>query len=342
MTGAGAPGGPGILQCLQGDNRIRLIVGDANPRASGRFLADNFQLLPKADSKDFIQQIVAICHKEKIDLIFPLVTRELFLFAQHKDLLATEGIKVIVSDSESLFTANDKSALYTHLSHKGILLPAFSVVKTIEELESAFRSLGYPQEPLCIKPSISNGSRGVRIIDETLNEYDLLFNHKPNSLYMTYDKLLSILASKPFPELLVSEVLPGDEYTIDTLVKNGETKVVLPRIRSKMNGGISVEGQFLYHEEIINYCRQINNTMKLNGPIGLQVKQARDGAFKLLEINPRIQGTSVAAMGLGINLPLLAVLQETMELEYPNQATIPWGTCFARYYSEVYYESGAV
>jgi carbamoyl-phosphate synthase large subunit len=75
--------------------------------------------------------------------------------------------------------------------------------------------------------------------------------------------------------------------------------------------------------------------MKLHGPIGYQFKKSETGEFRILEMNPRIQGTSVALMGAGVNLPLLAVEQELgIEREIP---VVKWGTKFVRYYNELYY-----
>lgn len=336
MTGAGAPGGPGIIKGLKKDKNIDLLVCDANPDASGRFLNEKFEQIPMANNDDFINHILMLCDKYKIDVVFPLVTRELFKLADHKDLFKAKGIKVIVSNYRDLKIANDKSALCTHLKNNGVLTPDFKVVNTIQELKDAFLLLGYPEKPLCIKPSVSNGSRGVRIIDDNINEYNLLFNYKPNSLYMTYEKLLETLKGKDFPELLVSEFLPGEEYTIDTIVQKGKIKAVLPRKRAKMNGGISVAGIFENNNEIINYCKEIINTLNLEGPIGIQVKKSTEGTYKVLEINPRIQGTSIAAIGAGVNLPLLAlysVLDEDIE-----EPVVQWNTKFTRYYEEVFYK----
>lgn len=335
MTGAGAPGGPGIIKGLQQDSNIDLIVGDVNPVASGKFLNDKFELLLNADDPEFISDLLRICIKNQIDIIFPLVTKELFKLSKGKKIFSEHGIKIVVSDYESLKIANDKSALYNHLKPKNILTPNFRVAKTFTEVIEAFEQLGFPKNPICIKPSISNGSRGVRIIDNSIDEFDLLFKHKPNSLYMTFDKLKEILADKEFPELLISEVLPGEEFTIDTIVSKGKAEIVLPRKRTKMNGGISVAGSFEENDEIINYCKEIIASLDLDGPIGLQVKKSSTGDFKILEINPRIQGTSIAALGLGVNLPLLAIynaLGETIKMPI-----VKWETNFVRYYNEVFY-----
>ena len=46
MTGAGAPGGPGILKCLKllGDG-YEIYTADANEFSSGKFLSNNFFLI---------------------------------------------------------------------------------------------------------------------------------------------------------------------------------------------------------------------------------------------------------------------------------------------------------
>ncbi len=361
MTGAGAPGGIGTLKCLKRDKNIRLFVGDANPTANGRFLnKSRFLTLKKATDPDFIPNILEMCIHHKIQVILPLVTLELFKFAENKALFEENGIKIIVSDKKYLDIANNKSRLYEHLTEHHILTPQYKVVQSgdLDGFLKTFADLGFPENPLCVKPSVSNGSRGVRIVDDSVDKFDLLFNHKPNSLYISFAEIVEILRGKAnapqppkgelltgelplwgsggcFPELLVSEVLPYEEYTVDTIVNHGKPIVILPRLRKKTNNGISVEGQFLENQEVIDYCFNIITSLNLHGPIGIQVKKAEDGRFKILEINPRIQGTSVAAMGLGINLPLIAVKQEMNKpFEIPP---IRWGTSFSRYYQEVFY-----
>jgi carbamoyl-phosphate synthase large subunit len=338
MTGGGAPGGAGIIRCLQAEKRFELHVGDANPTATGRFLNDRFVQLPKASEAHFIDFVLDYCLKNEINCIFPLVTMELFRFSEAINMFENKGIKVIVSEKKSLDIANNKSRLYEHLSAQKIRTPQYKVVSAanFDEFLTAFEDLGFPEKPIAVKPSVSNGSRGVRLVDNSVDKFDLLFHQKPSSLYCTFDELADILKGRPFPELLISEVLTGEEFTVDTIVNtDGKADIILPRLRKKMLGGISTEGQFIENQEIIDYCRQIIDSLKLFGPIGIQVKRAADGQFKILEINPRIQGTSVAAMGLGINLPVWAVRQSLGEkVEIP---TINWGKNFARYWNEVYF-----
>lgn len=69
----------------------------------------------------------------------------------------------------------------------------------------------------------------------------------------------------------------------------------------------------------------------------MQVKRGEDGVFKVLEINPRVQGTTVALLGAGVNLPLLAVQMEIGETIKPNEIDIKWGTEFTRHWTEVFH-----
>jgi carbamoyl-phosphate synthase large subunit len=337
MTGAGAPGGAGIIKALMQETSFHLITADADERASGRYLSKVFYKIPPASSPDFINRILTICQIEKIDVILPLVTKELFLFSKHKALWNKNGIKVIVSDILDLEIANNKSALYKHLQQHQIAIPRFKAIFTVAEFRSACSELGYPDKPVFIKPALSNGSRGARILDHNINDFDLFFQEKPTHLYTNLDQIEKMMGSRPIPEMLVTEYLPGEEYTVDTIVEEGIPRIILPRLRTKMMGGITVQGQFLQNEAIIEYSRSILMSMKLHGPIGLQVKKSAEGEFKILEINPRIQGTSVSALGVGVNLPVLAIRQEFEKINF-DEIKIKWGTKFSRYFSEVFYE----
>jgi len=57
----------------------------------------------------------------------------------------------------------------------------------------------------------------------------------------------------------------------------------------------------------------------------------------VLEINPRVQGTISAALGAGVNLPLLAVKQELGLPIMPYELFVKWGVRFSRYWEEVFY-----
>lgn len=337
MTGGGAPGAAGILKCLQVNKSFHITVADANPEAVGRYLATDFEIIPFATDPAFTDAMLSLCRKKNIHAVLPLVTKELIPISQKVKEFELAGAKVLISSTASLEIANNKSRLYEFLQWRGIAVPEFRVVETVEQFKTALEELGYPQKKVCFKPSVSNGSRGFRIVSEQMNELDLLFNHKPTSTYLSLEDAVRILSSGIFPELLTSEYLPGDEYSVDCLAVYGESVLIIPRLRKRMINGISVEGEFVKEESIIVYCRQIIKELQLHGNIGIQVKQSATGQFLILEINPRVQGTIAAVLGAGINLPELAVKQELGLPISPSELEVKWGTKFSRYWNEVFY-----
>lgn len=337
MTGGGAPGAAGILKCLQQEPSFNIIVADANCNAVGKYLNKSFETIPYATSADFVETVLSVCKRKNINALLPLVTKELIPLAQQIKRFEEAGIKLLISPASSLEIANNKSRLYEFLQWRGMAVPDFRVVETIEQFKKAVEELGFPAKQICFKPSVSNGSRGFRIVTEQINELDLLFNYKPDSTFISLDDAVRILSSGVFPELLISEYLPGEEYSVDCLARHGQSILIVPRLRKRMINGISVEGEFVKEESIINYCTQIIKELQLHGNIGIQVKKTEVGQFLILEINPRVQGTIAAAFGAGINLPLLAVKQELGLPVSSEELTVKWGTRFSRYWKEVFY-----
>ncbi len=337
MTGGGAPGAAGILKCLQQERSFHITVADADPNAVGRYLNEDFATIPFANDPSFTDAVLSLCRKKNIHALLPLVTKELIPLSQHIKEFELAGTKLLVSSTASLEIANNKSSLYEFLEWRGIAVPAFRVIETVDQFKLAVEELGYPSKPVCFKPSVSNGSRGFRIISDQVNELDLLFNHKPASTYTSLKEATRILSGGFFPELLVSEYLPGEEYSVDCLANQGEPVVIVPRLRKRIINGISVEGEFVNEKNIINYCGVIIKELQLHGNIGIQLKRSGSGQFLILEINPRVQGAISASLGAGINLPVLAIKQELGLSILPAELIVKWGTKFSRYWEEVFY-----
>jgi carbamoyl-phosphate synthase large subunit len=337
MTGAGAPGAAGILKCLALDSALHVIAADANPNAIGRYIAKDFVTIPVASDENFIASILSVCKQKNIHVLMPLVTKELLSLASNVEAFTRIGVKVMVSSAASIEIANNKSRLYEFLQWRGIAVPDFRVVEHVAQFETAAKELGFPEKQICFKPSVSNGSRGFRIVSSQIDEQDLLFNHKPGSAFVSLYDAIRILSARNFPELLLSEYLPGDEYSVDCLARRGKSILIVPRLRKKILNGISAEGEFINNPEIIDYCKKIIHDLDLHGNIGIQVKASLQGRFLIIEINPRVQGTICAALGAGINLPLLAIKQE-MNQHFTNEdLEVKWGIKFARHSTEIFF-----
>jgi|TARA_B110000902_G_scaffold92303_1_gene109551 carbamoyl-phosphate synthase large subunit len=336
VTGGGAPGAPGILKSIAKEApELTIYACDAQSETAGKLLADGYFTVPLGTAPNFVEVLLAKCIKHNIQAVLPITTRELEPLSKARSQFEQAGIHLIVSESKDLDIANDKGKLYTHLSQHSIPVPAFGIANTYAEYKEIKQGLKKDHKRFIVKPCKANGSRGFRIVDSSVNKHDLLFNHKPSSTYISEEELDDILCES-FPPLLVSEHLPGDEYTVDCLVQNGIPQLIIPRRRDKMNAGISVAGEIVNNPEVIAYCAAILATLKLHGPIGIQVKYSKDNIPLLVEINPRIQGTTVALMGAGINIPLLSITNG-LRSKSLNETPIKWGTRFIRHYEELYF-----
>lgn len=330
ITGAGAPGAPSIIKMLKnsGERKIRIIGTDQNRQDSiGLLMLEKVYQIPNDDA--FIDTLLNVCKVEKVDVILPLVTSELGKLSKAKESFKKEGFSIAIDQHHS-FSLNSKTWVMDKFKEYGLPTPEYYTVNSLPDFIDKTISLGYPKNEVCFKPPRSNGSRGFRILSNSDNRMDNLINNKPESLYMTMQEFIEIANEATyFPELLVMEYLPGQEYSVDCL-----ENVVIPRTRDKLKMGISFIGTVTNNRKIIEYCNKVMKTLELQGIIGFQFKDDRFGNPKIIECNPRVQGSSVLCYGAGYNIVYNAIKQALGEpLQEPN---IKWGTRMIRYWDEVF------
>jgi carbamoyl-phosphate synthase large subunit len=341
ITGAGSPGAPGVIKSLRSVNgqKLKIIGMDIVSDVASKAMLDKFFVGPKAIDSNFIEECLKLCTAEKVDVILPMVSLELPLFSKHRQQFKRIGTDVSVSDLQPLLLAMNKSTLIQMLKQSGISIPRSITVHNVDELRQAIYRLGYPDQTVCMKPTVSDGSRGFRILDSKKNRLDLLFYEKPNSVYISETELFDILKStSDIPETIVMEYLPYEEYSVDLLAKHGEVTIAIPRLREKIVDGISVKSVIVKEDDVIEYASCIVNKLGLHGNIGVQVRRDNLHQPKIIEINPRIQGTIVHCTAAGVNLPYLAIkLAKGIPISR-DELTIQWGTRMTRYWDEVYFD----
>lgn len=125
---------------------------------------------------------------------------------------------------------------------------------------------------------------------------------------------------KKDPTLLILDYLPGKEYTIDCFTdRHGVLRFVGPhRERARILNGISVNSFPVKDPVFSNMAEVINKNLKLRGVWFFQVKEAKDGELGLMEIAPRVGGTMGLTRNMGVNLPLLTIL-DAMDTEINEQ-----------------------
>lgn len=339
LTGAGAPGAPGIINCYKhnGERNIRIVGVDANPNAAGKGLVDAFYPVPPANDPAFISSVLEICAMEKVDIVIPIVTRELEHFSRNKKTFEAEGIKVSVMDFDTLRIVNDKGNLLDAMKAEGIPTAEYLIAETSEQLFSCINKLGYPENPVCVKATIGNGSRGVRIIEVEGDGYDRFFNEKPNSSFISYSTVYSALNGRDIPRMMVMEYLPGDEYSVDVLSDKGRIITMVCRKGTKVVSSIQVESVIVENHEIAELCSEVVNKIHISGVFGFDVKCDKNGKPRVIEINPRLTAGIVACAAAGCNIPYLELLRQLGE-PIPEPKT-HYGVVMTRHWEEIFYDA---
>lgn len=340
-TGAGAPGAYGIMKswrlgARQDGRKLRIVTADMNPEAYGFHFADKGYTVPHGNSADFVPKLLEICRKEKPSVLFSWVDPELLPISKAKKEFESLGIRVALASPQAIETGQNKRRCYEFFRKEGIT-PDFRFARTSVEFEKAVKELGFPKKPVCFKPSVSYGMRGFRILKLSASRGEILFREKPDSAFADFVDMMSVFREyeKKFklPELLVMEYLGGKEYTVDLLLEKSKPVITIPRVRVATKGGISITAVLEKNAEVIQKAELVAKKLGLDYNANIQFKYGKDEP-KLIEVQPRLAGTTVACVGAGANLPYLGLKIALGEkIQIPQ---VKWGTVMKRYWEEVY------
>jgi len=325
VTGGGAPGIAGTIYSLRYNPdgiQTRIVACDARDEVVGKYLADAFYVVPPAHHPEFLKEVLRIARKEGVDVILPQVTRELAIFARGRHYFEDQGIAVAVASNETIAYANDKWHLSEVAKQINVPVPESILVNSHHEIENAARLLGYPQNKVVVKPRFSHGQRGFRILTEERWNADRFFNEKPDATEISLQNLLAILQHGSWSGLIVQEHLPGEEYTVDVFYGH-RTALAIPRMREELRSGITFKARVVLREDLINYSLALAQALDLKYAFGFQFKLDANGTPKLLECNPRVQGTMVAATLAGVNVIWYAVREALGEAVQPEELGKP-------------------
>lgn len=338
MSASCSPSMPGMIKCFKNvkERNIRVVGVDMSDDPSAKFMVDAFYQVPAASAPNYADIMLDICKKEKVDVYFPNVSAEVSAVVARKDEFEALGVKLSVSNMESVAISNNKLKTYEALEKAGIPVPRYYGVHTVEDFVEGMKYMGYPEKPVCIKIVDGSGSRGVRIIDSTKSRYDIFVKEKPNSFYISYDDMLSMLQSAPAPlhEMMLVECMHGPEFTVDLLAEKGKALYIVGRNNVDSLMSIAQASVLQYDELAYKVSEQVIDLLKMDGNVGFDFMRNDKEEAVLMDINPRITATiSLMAAG-GVNLPYLRVKQLLGE-ELP-ECEPQFGTRIRRRYGEIF------
>jgi carbamoyl-phosphate synthase large subunit len=100
-----------------------------------------------------------------------------------------------------------------------------------------------------------------------------------------------------------------------------------------MKSGITFHGTAEKNDAIIEYSKKLSEKLQLEYAFGFQFKNDDNNIPKLLECNPRIQGTMVLSTFAGANI-IYGAVQRALN-EPVSSSDIKWGTRIMRYWGGI-------
>ena len=236
--------------------------------------------LPWLGEENFLTELISVVEKQNLELLIPGMDQVGKYLSEVQNSLPC---KVLGQSRETWKVISSKRRTYSHLSGK-VLVPK------VFERDSVLNF------PLFAKPDVGYGSRGTQTIESggQLEEF-----------------LLGVGSNKDY---VISENLPGDEFTIDCFSSaEGQLLYTNVRTRSKILNGIAANTESLQFPELLEIAKTISQELALRGPWFFQVKLNNSDEPVLMEIGGRIAGSSAQTRHRGVNLPLLGCFQELHE-----------------------------
>jgi carbamoyl-phosphate synthase large subunit len=105
-----------------------------------------------------------------------------------------------------------------------------------------------------------------------------------------------------------------------------------------MTGGITTGAVLAKDDQfdfITRFSEKIIKGHNLSYNIGIQLREDRNGQLKLLEMNPRLQGTTIISVEGGVNIPEIMVDMALGLFDSNFKPDIKWGLKLQRVWREV-------
>ena len=247
------------------------VFGAASVARHGKYIYRNYDCtLPYVSDESFITRFNDYLDSHKIDVVIPQHDTIALFLAENADKIHAKIVQGNVETNRIC-----RSKIKTH-----------ELFADCNFVPVRYRNLDDVVYPAFAKPDVGEGGHGAFIAKQKESFFDI-----------------------PFDEYLVTEFLPGKEYTVDCLTdKDGNLRYISPRVRKRTMAGISVAGTTeTLSDEIKQIAQAINSRLTFEGLWYFQLRADANGKLKLMEISVRCAGAMCLTRAKGINLPLLSI-----------------------------------
>lgn len=250
---------------LEGDGNV--ICTDMSNLAPSIYEADKFYTVPRMTAPGYLDVILDICKKEKIDGVLSLIDPELSLLAENREKFAAVGTTVIGSSYELCERSLDKFEMYNWLIEHG-----YNCAKSYMDKNEFFTDVeaGKAKYPVFVKPARGSASIAIsKVYDKETVE--LLFAHSEG--------------------LMIQEFLDGQEIGADVYIDmvSGEVVSIFTKKKILMRAGETDKAESFKDEKLMELIKKFVKESGYNGQIDIDIFDV-NGEYYISEVNPRFGG----------------------------------------------------
>lgn len=258
----------------------RIIATDCSNLAPAVYDADAFYLVPRITAPGYLDMILELCQKEKIDGVFSLIDPELSLLAKEKERFLAIGTTPIISPYELVETCFDKYRMYRMLCEMGI--PTGKCYMDKEEFYQAKKE-GKIAYPVFVKPVRGSASLNINQVNSD-QEMEVLFAQ--------------------YKDLMIQEFMYGQEYGVDAYIDllSGKCTSIFLKKKIRMRAGETDKSVSVKIPALFEMIQNFVENCGFCGMIDIDLFE-QNGTFYLSEVNPRFGGGYPHAYACGVNMP---------------------------------------
>jgi len=306
LTSVGGLVAPGMIRNLRASKEFDFyIVGvDTRKEAVGFNFSDASYVVPRGDDPSYKERLLEISRKEGVDVIIPLSDEETLSLSESKELFDKQGTKITCSDYDTVKVSSNKALMLEFLREKGLPVPDFYLPKGPEELEDMVRRIGYPQKKVVFKPTRARGARGFWLLNAALNKRDWVLKSRDRQEIALEWLIESLKDATSFPEVVIMEYLPGDDFNVDILAKNGRSIYVIPNKRVIPDAGPVQVGHILKDKHVQDLSAKAVEAFGFDYYVNIEIAYRLEPKLEpfIYEINPRASAPIVANKAAGVDL----------------------------------------
>jgi carbamoyl-phosphate synthase large subunit len=307
LTSVGTDSAVALCEALRASfaSGLRLVGVDTRSAVACMPWLDHFTPVSPRRSTGFMDEILHLCRVHEITHVWPLSTEDQLIMARESATRLRDHV-VITSPADVVEIANDKIRLYEHCAARGLPLPAYRIIDDVASLVRTAGELGYPKKPVVLKAALGTGAAGLKIIRPNMSRLDM-FHSRLNRDVDLETAAAQLEGVSPWPSLMLTEYLPGEEFSVDVLRFRGAWKGGVVRRRDESLFGLATDATVVDRPDVLEQARQVAEHVGVEFVSNVQFRAAEAGRPLLMEVNPRVPGTIGLSVAAGSNLPGVAL-----------------------------------